>query len=180
MSRRTALLFTAAMAIAAGPAWAQKVTTDFDPSVNFSVIRMYYWAKVAPTQNDLMNQRIIAAVDHWLTAKGWVKSPEGQADVAVIPHVTTQQGQRLSTFCDGLGGWGFGGWGAGLATTTVETYTEGTLIVDLFATRTKKLVWRGTATDTLSDDPTKIADRIQKAAEKMFKNKFPPGVQAVG
>jgi len=30
-------------------------------------------------------------------------------------------------------------------------------------------------TDSVSSDPKKNADKIQKAAEKMFKKKFPPG-----
>jgi hypothetical protein len=35
------------------------------------------------------------------------------------------------------------------------------------------LVWRGTASDTVSDKPEKNEKKIQKAAEKMFK-KYPP------
>ena len=37
----------------------------------------------------------------------------------------------------------------------------------------KRLVWRGTASDTVSDNPQKSASKIQKAAEKLFKN-YPP------
>jgi hypothetical protein len=58
----------------------------------------------------------------------------------------------------------------------VNTYTQGTLVIDLFEKNSKKLMWRGTATDTISDDPKKNAEKIQKATEKMFKKNFPPGV----
>ena len=64
--------------------------------------------------------------------------------------------------------------GMGSSTTTVSTFVEGTLIVDLFDASTKKLVWRGIATDTLSDTPAKNAEKIQKATKKMFEKKFPP------
>jgi hypothetical protein len=37
----------------------------------------------------------------------------------------------------------------------------------------KQLVFRGTATDTLSDKAEKNTKKIQKAVEKMFK-KYPP------
>jgi hypothetical protein len=100
MSRRIALLVTLALAIGSGHAWAQKVKTDFDPAVNFGTVKTYYWAKTDPVQNDLMNQRLISAVDHWLTAKGWTKADAGQADVAVMPLLSTQQGQTLNTFYD--------------------------------------------------------------------------------
>jgi hypothetical protein len=124
-----------------------------------------------------MNQRLISAVDHWLTAKGWTKADAAQADVAVMPLLSTQQGQTLNTFYDGFGGgWRYRGWGTTTATTTVNTYTQGTLVIDLFENSSKKLMWRGTATDTISDDPKKNAEKIQKATEKMFKKNFPPGV----
>jgi hypothetical protein len=55
------------------------------------------------------------------------------------------------------------------------------MVVDLLDAQTKSSVWRGTAMDTLSHNPTgniakdaKNAQKhIQKAVEKMFK-KFPP------
>ena len=173
----SALLATMAFAGAPARGWAQDVETDFDPGTNFAAFRTYYWAKADPVPgNDIASDRIVTAVDRWLTAKGWSKAPEGLADVAVAAHVTTQQRQSIDTFYDGgLGGWGWGGWG-GMATTTVRNYLEGTLIVDLFNKKTNKLIWRGTATDTVSDDPQKNARHIQKAVEKMFKDKFPPGL----
>jgi hypothetical protein len=69
------------------------------------------------------------------------------------------------------GGWRWGGIGD--ATTTTETYRVGTLVIDLFDTNTKKLVWRGSASDTLSNKSEKNIDNLDKGVEKMFK-KFPP------
>jgi hypothetical protein len=46
-------------------------------------------------------------------------------------------------------------------------------VVDLFDTRSKQLVWRGVATDTLSEKPDKNVKKLNKAVEKLFKN-FPP------
>jgi hypothetical protein len=90
---------------------------------------------------------------------------------------TTQNEQTLNTFYDGFGGgWGwrrFGGGGFGNATTTTETYKVGTVVVDLFDTSTKKLLWRGTASDTLSNNSDKNIKNLDKAVTKMFKN-FPP------
>jgi hypothetical protein len=63
--------------------------------------------------------------------------------------------------------------GIGDATTTTETYKVGTLVVDLFNTNTKKLVWRGSASDTLSNKSEKNIDNLDKGVEKMFE-KFPP------
>jgi len=84
----------------------------------------------------------------------------------------------LNTFYDGFGGgWGFrrfGGGGFGESTTTTETYRVGTLVVDLFDTKTKELIWRGNASDTLSNNSDKNIKNMDKEVEKMFKQ-FPPG-----
>ena len=63
----------------------------------------------------------------------------------------------------------------GTATTTVDEYTVGTLVVDIFNAKTKQLVYRGTASDELSNKPEKNAKKLAKASDKLFKD-FPPGV----
>jgi len=47
------------------------------------------------------------------------------------------------------------------------------LVVDLFDTKTQQ-IWRGSASDTLSNNSDKNIRNLKKGAEKMFKN-FPPG-----
>jgi len=59
------------------------------------------------------------------------------------------------------------------ATTTVNSYEVGTLVVDIFDAQTKEAIWRGTSTKTLSENPQKNAESLNKAILKMFE-KFPP------
>jgi len=67
----------------------------------------------------------------------------------------TRNSQPLNTFYDGFGGgWRWGGE-FGNTTTTVENYKVGTLVVDLFDANTKKIIWRGSSNDTLSDKSDK-------------------------
>jgi Domain of unknown function (DUF4136) len=49
----------------------------------------------------------------------------------------------------------------------------GTMVIDVFDAKSKKLVFRGKASDDISDKPEKNAKKIDKAVQKMFKN-FPP------
>ena len=42
-----------------------------------------------------------------------------------------------------------------------------------FDTKTEKLIWRGTASDTLSSKPEKNEDKLDKSVSEMFKH-FPP------
>jgi Domain of unknown function (DUF4136) len=154
---------------------AQDVKTDYDHSANFSQYKTYSWERVK-TRDPLLVDRIKEAVNAALSAKGWTQVPSG-GDVSIVAMETTQNQQTLNTFYDGFGGgWGwrrFGGGGLGEATTTTETYKVGTLILDLFDTKTKKLLWRGSSSDTLSNNSDKNTKNLDKGVEKLFK-KFPP------
>jgi hypothetical protein len=153
--------------------FAQQVRTDFDRDSDFGQYKTYSWEKVQ-TQDPLWVDRIKGAVNSALAAKGWTKVDSG-GEVAVIAIESTQDQQTLNTFYDGFGGgwrWrGFGGFGD--STTTVDTYKVGTLVVDLFDAGTKKLIWRGSASDTLSDKSDKNIKTLDKAVQKMF-DRFPP------
>src|SRR5713101_4782950 len=155
--------------------FAQQVKTDYDRSANFGQYKTYSWEKVQ-TQDPLWVDRIKNSVNAALAAKGWTQVDSG-GDVSIVAMGITQNQQTLNTFYDGFGGgWGwrrFGGGGFGEATTTTETYKVGTLIVDLFDAKTKKLLWRGTSSDTLSNNSEKNIKNLDKGVEKLFKQ-FPP------
>src|SRR5437667_4688239 len=156
--------------------FAEQVKTDYDHSANFGQYKTYSWEKVQ-TKDPLMVDRIKDAVNAALAAKGWTQVDSG-GDVSVVAMEITRNQQTLNTFYNGFGGgWGwrrFGGGGFGEATTTTETYKVGTLVVDLFDTKTKKLLWRGTSSDTLSSNSDKNIKNLDKGVEKLFKH-FPPG-----
>src|ERR1700733_15320851 len=177
MKVQSTILFSIAMFLAlTAVSFGQQVKTDYDHNANFGQYRTYSWEKVQ-TKDPLLVDRIKDAVNGALTAKGWTQVDSG-GDVSIVAVEITQQQQTLNTFYDGLGGgWGwrrFGGGGFGDATTTTETYKEGTVVVDLFDTKTKQLSWRGTTSDTLSNNSNKNIKNLDKGVEKMFKQ-FPPG-----
>lgn len=161
-------------------AYAQKVNTDYDKKVNFSSYKTYSWAKGTPASNPLSDKRIIAGIDAQLAAKGWQKVDDNP-DVAVIYSASTSTETQINTFDSGgpWGGyrWGWGGYGGGygggMSTTTVQNIRVGELIVDMADLKSKEFIWRGTASDTLSDKPEKNQKKLDKALAKMFKN-FPP------
>jgi hypothetical protein len=154
------------------PALAQKVETDYDHSVNFNQYHTYSWGHVRST-DPFFEQRIRDAVDHDLQTKGWQLVPAG-GDVTLTAVAIKKNQAEYTTFYDGLGGgWRWHGWGGGMATTTVENIPVGTLIIDMYDTSTKQLLWRGLAHDQLSDKPDKDTKRLEKAVNKMF-DKFPP------
>src|SRR4029077_19801603 len=168
--RKVVLVLMGMMLLVAGRSSAQDVKTDYDRNANFTQYKTYSWEQ-GQTPDPLMVDRIRSVVDGALAAKGFMEVPSG-GDLSIMAMETTQNKQPLDTFYNGFGGgWRWGGFGD--ATTTTENYKVGTLVVDLFDTTTKKLVWRGSASDTLSNKSEKNIDNLDKGVEKMLK-KFPP------
>jgi len=168
--QRVLLVLMGMMFLFAGRSSAQQVKTDYDRNANFGQYKTYSWEQVR-TRDPLMVDRIKSAVNGSLAAKRLTEVQSG-GDISIVAMEVTHNQQTLDTFYNNFGGGRrFGGFGD--ATTTIETYKVGTLVVDLVDTTTKKLVWRGSASDTLSDKSEKNIDNLDKGVVKMFK-KFPP------
>jgi hypothetical protein len=150
--------------------FANDVHTDYDRSANFGRYKTYSWGEIQ-VQDTLWVNRIKNAVDEALIAKGWTRV-SSRGDVSLTATGTTRNEQILNTYYDHFGGRRFGG--VGEATTTTDVYTVGTLVVDMVDTQTKKLIWRGSSSDTLSSNSDKNIKNLDKGVQKMLKN-FPPG-----
>ena len=151
---------------------AQDVKTDYDRNVDFSQYKTYSWANIRT--ESLWTDRIRDTVSSALSAKGWTRV-ESEGDITIMAMEMTAERRTLKTYYDTFGGgwgarWG-GGWGT--ATTTEQTYTVGTLVLDLFDTKTRMLVWRGSASDTLSSKSDRNIKKLEKGVHKMFAQ-FPP------
>jgi hypothetical protein len=161
--------------LTAGALYSQDIHTDYDHGTDFSHYKTYTLLKVS-TSDSLWDERVKSAISSTLTAKGLTEVASG-GDLAVTASRTSQDKQTLETFYDGLGGgWGwrrFGGGGFGESMTTTDTYKVGTLVIDLFDSHSKALLWRGSSSGTLSNNSDKNIKNLDKATQKMFEH-FPP------
>ena len=172
----------AVLALATTPVLAQKVTIDYAHDFDFDPVKTF--AYVAPTdsgaRDQLADNRIRSAIIRQLK-KGGLEQVDSDADLYITYHVTTQDNTVFNTTSFGYGGYG-GGWGGygrrgyggyhggiGSTSTTASTYTEGTLIIDAYEPRDKKMVWRGTGTVTVKDNPEKQSKQIDSILAKMGK-----------
>ena len=174
--KKIAGLVAVAFLVTAASAHAQKITTDYDHDANLDNYQTYMWSKGTPVSNPLMDQRVVSSIESELASKG-IQKVDSNPSMYVVYHASSKENQSFQTDSFGYGmgaGWRWGGMGGmGTSTTREVSYTKGTLVVDFWDAGTKKLVWRGTATDTLSDKPEKNSKKIVKAMEKLFK-KYPP------
>jgi len=167
--------------------FAQKVTYNFMPGIDFSKYKTYQWQRVEKAQypNQLLDEQIMRSIDSQLRTKGLTKSDNGSPDLIVVYQAAVSQDKEWNAYSTG-GGWGYGGWGGwggyggyggGMQTTSIysNTITTGSINVDMYDLQLKKQVWRGEATKTIKDqqDPDKLQKNLDKAMAKLLKN-YPP------
>ncbi len=172
--KRQTLVFTLAAVLLTATLWAAKIRTDWDHNANFDDYQTYMWKGGNALPNPLMEQRVISAIESELSAKG-IQKVEADPDMYVTYHASSKEDTQYQTDSFGYGmggGWRWGGMG-GTSTTRAYTYTKGTIVVDLWDAQKRQLLWRGSATDTVSDKPEKNTKKVHKAIEKLFK-KYPP------
>ena len=102
---------------------AQKVSYDYDKTANFASFKTYALKDGTKVGQPLIDDRIVAAIEAELAAKGLTKS-DANPDVFVVYHVAFDKQKDISTYSSGYAGgyggygWGYGGGWAGGGTTT--------------------------------------------------------------
>ncbi len=162
-----------------------KVVADHDPATDFSAYRTYQWM---PEPEDTQMQRgfiwrdIKQSIDHDLGQRS-MQQVESNPDVYVAFYASVEEkvtGATIDRYGYGYGGyWGRGRWGTyggGTAQVRVDSYTEGTLIVDIIDAGKKELVWRSVATGAVrnADNPQKAREKIPEVVAQVMED-YPPG-----
>ena len=161
-----------------------QVKADFDKTADFTKIKTYSfagWQKDSDKQmNDFDKKRIQDAFKSEFSARG-MEFVESGGDAVVTLYLVLDKKTSTTAYTDFNGGMGYGarwGWGMGAgmgtATTTYSEndYIEGTLVIDLYSTDEKKLLWQGIITTTVKTKPEQRAKSIPKNVSKLMK-KYP-------
>ncbi len=160
------------------------VTTDYDHTANFGNYHTYAVEPppdvpaLSPSSDDALRSTLRDS----LAARSIREvSPSEKPDLAVVPHARVQQKYTVQQYSQ-WGAWPYGAgyygvWpGAPYTYSTIDSYTEGTLVLDFVDHSTQKLVFRGTGTGTVGSAQSN-AEKIKKAVEKIVA-KLPVSPQA--
>jgi hypothetical protein len=149
---------------------AQKITMEFDQTIDFSkyktfAIRDGQLNSRNPALNSpLVKKQIEADIQNDLTAKGLTLVTSGPSDLNV--RYTFGAARKTEIEAYPAGWYGFG-------TRYVRVpYAEGTMVIDLRDPATRSLVWRAIAAEEKSD-ATKIQGKLNDMVKKSI-DKFPP------
>jgi len=185
--KRILFLSTLILFLAISCAFGQDVRYNFDKDINFSKFKTYKWVilKDAPTANDLVTKQLKDAVDAELATKGLTKIDDDTANLFIGYQAGVGQEKQFTSFSSDWGyggGWYRGGWygpGGGTTTGSTSTIYVGQLVLDMYDSANRDLVWRGVASKTLDSKakPDKQQKNLAKAVKKLLKN-YPPAVKS--
>jgi hypothetical protein len=154
-----------------------RVATDADPTASFAGRTAYAWDS-SPSDagrsdpwvsSDLLAERVTAAVNRELAAKGYHLAGEGEPDFLVDFHAAVENVLEVAQT------WTAHEGPAGARASEVIQYKRGTLILDFVDPTTRRQIWRGWAMDAVDEQlrPEKIDPQIDEAVGKILA-RFPP------
>ena len=153
-----------------------KVYDDYDKIVDFTQFKTYAFQKSGIDKveiSDLDKKRILRAIDEQMALKGFTKSEN--PDLLVNIFTKEREQVEVSQFNAGWGyGWGYGWnpymWGGN---STVSSYVEGTLYIDLIDAKKRELVWQGQGVGVLTQNREKKEALINEFVAKILAQ-YPP------
>lgn len=139
------------------------VTTDYDQSVDFSLLKTYSWLKTDKGPGDdvrvadpKVDGWVRAAVDKILIKKGFRPVPveNDSSDFLIAWFGAIETKVKQASIDHFYSTYGYGPVGAKMPEKfkeggTIREYEEGTLVLDFLSTKTKRSIWQGRSTDTL-------------------------------
>ena len=154
------------------------VTTDHDPAAHFAAYKTYTLAPPArgETLSPVGEAALQESVRTELAKRGITEAPGKKADLDVVRQVFVLEKVSVQQYTDwgygyhGTWPYGYGHYdmwaGAPPSYLDMQSYTEGTMVLDVVDTHTKKLVFRGSGTAIVGKSNSN-ADKIRDAVKKM-------------
>ena len=155
-----------------------QITTDYDKSVDFTKFKTFTfigWAENSDQQiTGLDKDRIIAAFEHEFKSRNLVKDSINP-DMAISLYVVVKDKTSVTSYSNYYGGMGYGrsfgygyGGGYGSTSTSQRDYREGTIIIDFYDEKEKKLIWEGILKKEVKEKAKKRDKSIPENIRKLM------------
>ena len=164
-----------------------KVKFDYDKSIDFTKFKTYEYYGWSENSDKILNQfdkdRIEKAFGQEFKKRD-MKFVESNGDLVVTLYIVNEKKTETSATTTSMGGayggYGYGGyygygpgygWGMGHSTTTYNTYdyNVGTLIIDVYDAKEKRLIWESIGSKTIDENPQTRDESIPKSVEAIMK-----------
>jgi hypothetical protein len=148
-----------------------KVEYEFDQEADFSRYVAFAWIDPAELESPpalarrpLVDKRVRLTIEEALIGRGHRKVEAGEADFLIIYNGALEDRlERIPLY---------GPHGAVQIGSQTRVYHQGTLVLDVYDARTKKLTWRGWATDVF-DTREEAIEELSEIVDRLLSG-FPP------
>ncbi len=156
---------------------------DYDLQTDFRAFKTYDWTsgkkakgKEESRGNDIIERRVTHHVDQVLAAKGFKLKKQGEPDflIAFTPQHRTRTVHSAFTFGTGFRSGPFR-FGSATRQGLTQRIPEGSILLEVFDTRSRQVVWVSVAEGALSgtDHPEDAEAKTAAAIREMLEG-FPP------
>jgi len=164
--RNRSILAAFVVALLLLPAWAAKVSVEFDESANFDVYLTYALREGTFARRIEVQGRIESFVKRELNMRGLAQVEESPDLIvrtyALVDELTLEQLADETT------------WQFYTGLTDMDAYSvgTGTLVVDIAEAGDAKVLWRGLITAPVNGTVDSVERKLDKAVAKLFRS-FP-------
>ena len=155
------------------------VKYDYDVTASYGRYKTfdYYTSKKGTGgTTSLMDKRVRVAIEKELQVKGFTLETKADPDFLVTYYPIVQE-RKVRTNVRVGWGWGHRPFYGGVSTSRsrVNTYKEGTIVIEIVDFKTNQMVWQGVAAGALTGLETpEDADEVVPKAVRDILAKFPP------
>lgn len=168
----TLLIFTSFFACS-----TMDISYDYDTTYDFSELKTYKWhhRKRAPKQvkHREVAKHIDSVIEDIMTDRGMIKSDYEEVDFLINYQAAIDGKLKAQNYIVTVGYRGYGGWMYGGSGTTITSYDEGMLVVDILNAKTNELIYKGMAKVDMKDMVNDKYEMLNYIITEMLNN-FPP------
>jgi hypothetical protein len=154
------------------------VSSDYDTTYNFSELKTYKWHPRKREPKQVKHRAVVKQIDGMiekvLADRGMIKTDNEEVDFLVNYQAAIDGRLKAANYTVTVGYGGYGGWMHGGTGTTITSYDEGTLALDILDAEKNMLIYKSIAKIDMKEmeyDKTEMLDHI---INQMLSG-FPPG-----
>lgn len=183
MRRRLLPALLAPLALMTACGYRVHYDYDITQAPGFARYKTFDWYATSKRGNKgkdegFMDKRVEAMVEKELQLKGFQQEKSADPDFLITWYPVYRNRRVRTTTRVGVG---YGGWrrpwgyGVGTSFSQVNTYREGSVVIEIVDFRSNQLVWQGGASDVLTgfDNPEDANEAVGRAVHQILAN-FPP------
>jgi len=153
------------------------ISHDYDTTLDFSELKTYKWHHRKRPPKQVKYRDVVKHIDgvivDLLADRGMTFSDDEEVDFLINYQAAIDGKLKATNYVVTVGYRGYGGWMHGGSSTTISSYDEGMLGIDILNGKTNELIYKGLAKVDMKDMAEDKYTKLTYFIEEMLID-FPP------